>query len=80
MIMHRRWEHPQKQRYYRILLGQDLFGQWMITKVWGGINQANGKVTHQACLSYDEAMQYVEQISKRRLARGYQVTLGCESQ
>jgi hypothetical protein len=66
-----RWEHHQKQRYYRVLLIQDLFGDWVITKIWGGINQSSGRIVHLSCPSYETANIMIEQISKIREKRGY---------
>lgn len=70
-----RWENMQTQRYYRIILAQDLFGDWILTKVWGGINKPTGRVSKVACLSYDQALQLVDTIAKARVRRGYQSCL-----
>ncbi len=66
-----RWEHVQKQRYYQVVLAKDLFGEWIVTRVWGGISKATGRITHLACPSYEEATKLVDKIAKNRLARGY---------
>ena len=70
-MIHYRWENHQTNRYYRVLLAQDLFGQWLLTKIWGGINQATGRITHLPYQSYEEAAQAIEQIAKVRVKRGY---------
>jgi hypothetical protein len=73
MIIGYRWEHHQKQRYYRVILSQDLFSEWIVTRVWGGIDKATGRVTHLHCVSYEEGIQMIAKIAKTRLARGYRL-------
>jgi len=53
------------------MLAQDLFGEWVITRVWGGIGKAMGRITHVPCSSYDEGLKLIDKITKTRLARGY---------
>lgn len=66
-----RWEHPSKQRYYHVLVAQDLFGDWVITKAWGGISQSSGRITHLFCTSSDSAFDILKKIIKTREQRGY---------
>jgi len=66
-----RFEHPEKQRYYKIVLAQDLFGEWVVTRVWGGIGKATGRITHYPCGTQADGLKLIEKISKTRLARGY---------
>jgi len=66
-----RFEHATKQRYYHILLTQDMFGDWVITKAWGGINKAAGRITHLACSSHEEAKKLINKLIKMRETRGY---------
>lgn len=68
-----RWEHSIKKRYYQIALTQDLFGDWVITKVWGGINQATGRIIHMACNTYEEAEIHIRKIQYTRKKRGYEL-------
>lgn len=70
MIINRRWEHMGKQRYYQVLLAQDLFNEWVVTRVWGGINQATGRIIRLPC-TYNEGIALVDKISKTRISRGY---------
>ena len=70
-VVQERWEHREKERYYSILLSPDLFGQWVVTRVWGGINQATGRITHVPCTSYEEGLSMVAKIAKIRLQHGY---------
>jgi hypothetical protein len=73
MLIDQRFEHRQKQRYYRVILSQDLFGDWVVTRVWGGIGKATGRITHAPCASYEEAMILIQGISKTRKRRGYEL-------
>lgn len=66
-----RFEHTEKQRYYHVVAARDLFGDWVITKAWGGINKATGRITHFPCLSHAEAAEHIHKITKIREKRGY---------
>jgi len=66
-----RWVHPGKKRYYKLRLDCDLLGDWVVTRVWGGLNQATGRITHIPCSSYEDAIKLIEKISKTRIKRGY---------
>lgn len=68
-----RWKHPEKRRYYHIVLSQDLFGDWVITKAWGGLSKPNGRITHVACTSHEEASKIVHRLIKLRKSRGYEL-------
>lgn len=76
MIVDHRFEHPLKQRYYRVILAQDLFGDWVVTRIWGGIGNATGRITHIPCPTYDDALLLIQKIAKLRKRRGYQLSNG----
>lgn len=44
---HRRWE--KAQRYYEAHLHQDLWGGWVLTKVWGRSGTLLGRAVHVPC-------------------------------
>jgi hypothetical protein len=69
-----RWENPENKRYYRILFARDLFGEWVITKIWGGLS-AGGGMKNVPCVDYDEGIRLIEKIKEMRLKRGYQLVL-----
>lgn len=69
-----RWEHPDKRRYYKLVLSYDLLGDWVVTRVWGGLNQATGRVSHIPCPTYDDAIKLMDKISKLRTKHGYIIT------
>lgn len=70
-----RWENPENQRYYRILFAPDLFGEWVITKIWGGLKNAGGGMKNVPCANYDEGIKLIAKIKDMRLKRGYQLIL-----
>ena len=45
-----RWERDT--RYYELHLRQDLFGDWVLTRVWGGKGTALGQIKHELCEVY----------------------------
>jgi predicted DNA-binding WGR domain protein len=73
MMLDQRFENRQKGRYYRLIVSQDLFGDWVVTRVWGGIGKANSRIIHVPCPSYDDAVNLFRKISKTRKQRGYQL-------
>ncbi len=74
MSIDQRFEHPQRKRFYRVILSKDLFGDWVVTRVWGSIGKANGRIMHAPCSSYEEAILMIQTISKTRKRRGYEIT------
>jgi hypothetical protein len=70
MIQHR-WENPENKRYYRVLFARDLFGEWLITKIWGGLRNAGGGMKNIACASYEDGIKLINKVNESRLKRGY---------
>jgi hypothetical protein len=66
-----RWEHHLKKRYYKVVLSRDLLGDWVLTRVWGGIGQATGKITHIYCVTYEDGLRLADTITKTRIKKGY---------
>ena len=65
------WENPLTRRYYQAAVQQNLFGDWEVMCIWGGIGSARGcqwvvPVDHQA------ASAALARIATRRAQRGYQ--------
>jgi len=71
-MVHYRWEHKEKQRYYKVVFVQDLLGEWIITKIWGGLNKSGGGMKHVPCETYAAGIKLIEKISAVRKQRGYQ--------
>lgn len=66
-----RFEHPIKQRYYHVLINQDLFGNWVLTLAWGGIHKATGRIINKPFPTYQDAKKASEKIFAIRKRRGY---------
>jgi len=69
---HHAWVNPEKSRYYRVHLDRDLFGDWTLRKVWGGIDSSGGRMHNTGVPSYDEGVEQIREIAKRRCQRGYE--------
>jgi len=70
----KRWINKEKQRYYRIVISQDLLGDWIVTKSWGSMITSAGRVVHIACETYEMAAILVKKIEIIRKNRGYILT------
>jgi len=65
------WVHPGKHRYYQAYLTQDLFGDWALRTVWGGVGSRRGRVRNTGVASYEDGLAQIREIEKRRAQRGY---------
>lgn len=61
------------QQYYSAYLYQDILGDWILTKVRGGINTARGHVIHQYCTTKEEGLRQIERLRKIRKQRKYKL-------
>ncbi|WP_295457994.1 WGR domain-containing protein [uncultured Thiodictyon sp.] len=66
-----RWIHETKNRYYQAHLLQDLFGEWTLVRVWGGLGSHQGAVRTTGVSSYADGLAQVQAIGKRRRQHGY---------
>lgn len=64
-----RW--TKGSRYYEVHLHQDLWEQWVLTRVWGRRGSALGQVRNMPCDSYEDGLAWLEQVERRRVQRGY---------
>lgn len=67
-----RWEHVKAGRYYQALVQQNLFGEWEILRIWGGIGSARGARQCVPLPSQAAALRALADTAKRRAQRGYQ--------
>ena len=73
----RSWINLKKARYYQVLLDQDLFGDWTLIKVWGGIGSNRRRMHSTGVASYESGIEQIDEIARRRAQRGYSsVTAG----
>ena len=66
---HQRWE--KDSRYYEILLHQDLWGDWVLTRIWGRRGTKLGREVHTPCASYRDARDRIVAVKARRKRRSY---------
>ena len=66
-----RWIDPEKARYYRVVLEQDLFGVWSLIACWGGLHSRRGGMRVTTLASLDAGVAALDGIAKRRRQRGY---------
>jgi predicted DNA-binding WGR domain protein len=64
-----RWE--KGTRFYEALVERDLFGDWVLTLVWGRRGSALGRVQHRPHLSVAGAHDALQRVARRRQGRGY---------
>lgn len=67
------WINPDKRRYYRVMLGHDLFDAIVLHCVWGGLDSARGNDSHEVFSDATSAHEKLERIRKRRQQRGYRL-------
>ncbi len=64
-----RWERDT--RYYELRLQQDLWGDWVLTRVWGGKGTALGQIRRELCPSYAGGVSLYASSIRVREQRGY---------
>ncbi len=68
-----RWE--RESRYYEAHLQQDLWGDWIVTKVWGQRSSRLGRVMNIPCNTYQKGLAMLVQIDRTRKQKGYRLVL-----
>jgi predicted DNA-binding WGR domain protein len=66
-----RWE--EGTRYYEVHLHQDLWGDWVLTQVWGRRGTELGRMVHTPCASYQDGRERLAAVQARRRQKGYTV-------
>jgi WGR domain len=64
-----RWQRGD--RFYRCEVREDLFGNWVVVRFWGGVNSGKRGTKETVCQSYAEAEALFEAVAKRRARRRY---------
>ena len=67
----KRYNFESKSRYYIVILQQDIFHEWSITKVYGGNNNKLGNFQVESCKSYEHALEKIKEIKKTRESHKY---------
>ena len=68
-----RWE--KETRYYEIHLQQDLWDDWVLTRIWGRRGSPMGQIRRIPCQSYDDAATKLANVRSQRKRRGYEPVL-----
>ncbi|EDX82747.1 hypothetical protein S7335_1050 [Synechococcus sp. PCC 7335] len=69
-----RWHRQDWQkgtRFYSCQLCQNLFGEWIVLRRWGRVSALSGQSLEHVCHTYEEGLEIVAAIEKRRRQRGY---------
>jgi predicted DNA-binding WGR domain protein len=64
-----RWE--KDGRYYEAHVDQDLWGEWVLTRVWGRRGANLGQIRRVPCESFEDAVQALAVVRSQRIRRGY---------
>jgi hypothetical protein len=68
-LIHLRWHRDT--RYYMVFLAKDLFGNWLITRIWGRQGSPLGGVKRDLCESFVDGYNDLKTIAARRKAHKY---------
>ena len=69
-----RWQRQdwrKATKHYCCELKQDLFGQWVVIRRWGRVSALQGQSLEHPCRSYEEGLEVLAKVEKRRTQRGY---------
>jgi hypothetical protein len=66
-----RWQ--KGSRYYICRVEQDLFGSWLMSSEWGGLQVGRRRVREEVYPTYEQALARFVEINQRRQRRGYVV-------
>lgn len=58
-------------RYYWCALQQNLFGEWVVLRKWGGRKTGKGGQMETPCTNPEEGQRLIQDVQKRRQYRGY---------
>ena len=62
-------------RFYRLELGQDLWGQWIVKRTWGSaVKLDHGRSNSTVCPDYETGLLWYEKEMSRRRKRGYEAS------
>ncbi len=68
-----RWEKGQD--YYLVYVHQDMFNDWLVTRVWGQTGTLYGGLKHTLVASPEEAATLVDDIRHIQESRGFHKVL-----
>ena len=76
-----RWERPcpvgtPNTRYYCVHLQQDLFGCWVLTRVWGRKGSRRGRIIHTLVDTQITGERSIARIARQRTRHEYRLVAG----
>ena len=72
-----RIEWESDTRYYLLEVSKDMFGYWVIKRLWSSKYAKSGQSRITSSTVIEEIEKMVNDISKRRRQRGYQIIEKC---
>lgn len=67
-----RWVRRSAARYYEATLQVNLFGEWEVLNVWGGIGSRQGGHRCLPVAQREAGLELLEAVGRRREKRGYE--------
>ncbi len=67
------WVNPLSRRRYTACLCQDLWGEWVVIQLWGGLGSKRTGRKRVYCSSAEEGANIIQKISRKRQTRGYKL-------
>lgn len=71
--LHRQLRWETDSRYYVARAYQDLLGDWIVEKAWGGLTNQLGHGKQESVTSLDAAVAALTRVHKERSARHYRL-------
>jgi predicted DNA-binding WGR domain protein len=65
------WVNLEKRRYYQAELVRDLFGDWVLIKVWGSLGASLGGQRITVVANHETGIEAIRALDTRRKKRGY---------
>ena len=72
MIQIHKWRKSRFERdsrFYLLLVEQDLFANWIVTRINGRKESRLGRIVHEAYASYQEAYDRYQELAIHRIKR-----------
>jgi len=66
-----RWVHPEKRRWYTVIATSDLFGDLVLIRSWGSLDNQRGGEMREILSSKEEIKDRLRIIAKQRRRHGY---------
>jgi len=68
-----RWENRTSGRYYLAMARRNLWGEWEVWRLWGGLGSQRGGERSDPAAHEQAALDALACVAKRRAQRGYQL-------